>query len=434
MKSGEDKTEKRGGELIAAADFGGGAVRVLVAETLEGGGFRLTGAGEAASDGVKEGRVVNMEKAVAALKNALQEAEIMSHRRLMSVWASITGEQIISINATGSTVVADPDGVSVSDIRQVKQMAEAELAGLAARQSEESEVSRSARRVIATLEREYELDGQKGVQKPLGMSGNKLSGEMHLILAPTNALADWEKCLLQCGVEIEEQFVFSALAAAKAVLTKDEKELGVCIADIGASTTDVAIFRRGLALQTFCEPLASGDIHRDIATMHHTSLESAEQAKKMIGLSDESQEMALLQKAGGGGESEESSAVVRDTIAHRVDEILEKIDAGLSRAVDSNGHHFSGSVVLTGDGSLLPGLEETAKKKLNSPVRIGRPLYRGEHHERVSSPRFAVAMGLLQHATEARAERAAARASLRPMDGVSSFFRKIFGSVRSDAE
>ncbi|MGI9306624.1 MAG: cell division protein FtsA [Gammaproteobacteria bacterium] len=386
------KQEKISGAVAAAVDFGNDAVRVFVAEMLDNGSFRLLGLGEAASDGISEGRVVDIEKAVAALQNALKEAEIMSRCKINSAWAAVAGEHISGRNAAGSTVLGDSSGVSVSDIKKVKQMACAEVA------------QQSGRRVIAVLERDYELDGHTGVQKPLGMTGHKLSGEMHLVLASANALADWEKCLLQCGVETEEQFVFSGLAAARAVLSEDEKQLGVCVADIGASTTDAAVFYRGAVEETFSLALASGDIHRDIAEMHHASLESAERAKRTIGLSGDDGEFVSLLEAGGGGESKQSLAVVRDTIAYRVEEILDAIREKIVR----DDKRLAAGIVLVGDGALLPGIAEAAKAKLNMPARIGMPLYRGPNHERVASPRFAAGMGLLEKGAAMRGENAAA--------------------------
>ena len=408
-----------GGALAAAVDFGGSGVRALAAEILPHGAFRLIGVGESASAGAEQGRVVHMEKAVAALQNALRESELMSRRKITSAWASVTGAHIDGINASGTTVVDDPEGVSESDISEVKRQAEAEAE------------HHNGKRVIATLERYYELGGHKGVQRPLGMSGSKLSGGMHLVLASVNALTDWEKCLLQSGVETESQFVFSALAAAPAVLTEDEKELGVCIADIGASTTDAAVFYRGAAAGVFCIPMASGDIHRDIAEVHHASLESAERAKKTIGLAGDSGEFVSLLEAGGGGESRQSLAVVRDTIAHRADEILETIGRRVDEIASQDGREgrrLAAGIVLVGDGALLPGLAEAASAKLGMPARIGYPLYRGANYENIASPRFAAAAGLLQTAALRREERAAAKGG-----GFRGWLSRVFGGRSPDS-
>ena len=421
MKNGEETT---GGALTAAVDFGGATARALAAETLPNRAIRIVGVGEAASAGVSEGRVVNMEKASAALQNALKEAEIMSRRKINSAWASVAGAHIAGIDAYGTTVVDDPEGVTQDDIKEVKRQAEAEAE------------NHNGKKVIATLERYYELGGHKGVQRPLGMSGSKLSGGMHLVLASVNALADWEKCLLQCGVETESQFVFSALAAAPAVLTEDEKQLGACVADIGASTTDVAVFHRGAVAGVFSFSMASDDIHRDIAEVHHASLESAERAKKTIGLAGDSGEFVSLLEAGGGGESRQSLAVVRDTIAHRADEILETIGRKVDEIMSGEsreGRRLAAGIVLVGDGALLPGLAAAASAKLGMPARVGRPLYRGENHETVASPRFAAALGLLQNAAAFREERDAAktggvwRASRR-------FLARMFGGRPPESE
>ena len=408
MKSGSEITG-----TVAAVDFGSNAVRVLVAELTAQQGIRLLGVGEEESKGIREGRVVNMEKAIETLSKAAKAADMMSHCKITSAWAAITGARILGVNKNGSTVIGDfASGVSVSDIHKVKEMARAEVANM------------SGMRVIATLDREYELDGHQGVQEPLGMSGHKLSGEMHLILASVNALADWEKCMLRCGMETEDQFVFAAQAAAHSVLTEDEKKLGVCVVDIGDATTDIAVFAGGVLVGTFSLPLASGDAHRDIAEMHHASLASAEQAKKTIGLEGEEGEFVSLLET-GGGESRQSIPVVRDTIAHRIDEILGMVGQKISE-VKKEGFRMPAGAVLVGDGSLLPGMVKIASEKLEMPARIGYPRYRGKHYELVSSPRFAVAMGLLEKAAIKRGEIAhSTNGGLQSLFG--GMWRKIFG-------
>lgn len=415
MKSSEEIAT---GAIAVAVDVGGATVRVLAAELLPHRAIRIVGIGEAESAGVGGGRIVNMEKAAGALQNALREAELMSRRKITKARASIAGDHIVGINASGTTVVDDPEGVSQEDINEVKRQAEAEAE------------HHNGKRVIATLPRYYELGGHKGVQRPLGMSGSKLSGGMHLVLASVNALADWEKCLLRSGVEITNQFVFSALAAAPAVLTEDEKELGVCLIDIGDSMTDVAVFHRGVTAGVFSFGIASGDIHRDIAEVHHASLESAEAAKKSIGLAGDEGEFVSLLDAGGGGESRESRAVVRDTIAHRVDEILETIQLKVAETLaDDEGREsrrLAAGAVFVGDGALLPGLARVAAAKLEMPARIGAPLYRGDHHESIASPRFAAATGLLHTAATDDEERADSGGGefTRTMH---NFFARIFG-------
>lgn len=386
MKNNEDKKSggpKRTGPALAAVDFGGAAARALVAEVLPDQSLRLLGVGEVPARGIREGRVVNIEEATATLGNAIKEAEIMSNYRVQSVWPAVSGEHLDGADASGSTVISEMS-VSMSDISKVKAMARAEVA------------HRPGIKVIATLDRDYQLDGQTGIHQPLGMSGHKLSGDVHLILASSNALSDMEKCLLQCGASIEQQFIFAGLAAAKSVLSKDEKQLGVCVADIGAGTTDVVVYSQGVVWQTFSFAMASDDIHSDIAHMHHASLDSAERAKKQIGVVGDGGEFISLFDAGGSGESRQSMPVVRDTISHRVDEILETIGEKLEPF--GGEHPLSGGLVLVGDGALLPGIAEAAAAKLNMPTRVGRPRYRGQNHEIVASPRFAVGIGLLEMA------------------------------------
>lgn len=400
---------KKNSASIAAADIGSGRIKVLAAEMLADKTLVLRGVGEAESAGVHEGKITDIDKSARAFEQALKEAEIMSECKIAALTVSLSGEHIRGREASGKTVIND-GVVTPSEVSHVRRIAGANLPDPNAK-------------VLAMLERHYDIDGHGGIFQPLGMTGRMLSGTMHLITASGNALANMEKCVVQAGGKIENNFVFSPLAAAEAVLTEDEKQLGVCVADIGAGTTDIVIYADGVVWQTAAFAIAGNDIRSDIAHMHHASLESSESAKCMIGVAEQSgEEFVSLSDASGSGENKVGRAVVRDTIGCRAEEIVGKVAEVIAR----HGRQLSAGVVLVGDTALMPGFVEAAGRQLGLPVRIGLPRYRGERHELVAKPRFAVAMGLLQGAASARRESMMSREEMPALEKITEFFRRLF--------
>ena len=368
--------------LVAAIDLGNDRFKALVAAALPDGGLALEGVGEKPAAGMRRGVVVDLEEVIAAAGDAVKEAEIMSRARVSEALVSISGAHIVGMETTGVAAVPDHE-VTASEVAKVRETAGAvRLEGGA--------------RMLHLLEREYRIDEQGGVRRPEGMTGSRLEGRMHLVLASANALANLEKCLLRIGAQPSE-IVFAGLAAADAALTEDEKKLGACVLDIGAGLTEIAAFRDGVVVKTAALEMAGRDMDNDVAQMFHTSLESAERAKKIAGARDEEGEPVAVSDAGGGGESRIGRQTLAQTVAARVEEILEKAQEHLEDAGP-----LPGGIVFCGDGALLPGLEEAAKAQLNMAARVGRPQYKGPNWEQVSRPRFAAGMGLLRRAAGAR--------------------------------
>ena len=197
---------------LTAVDIGSAKIKVLIADNLGDGSLSLCGFGEAPANGVREGLVVDIEKTAAALGNALKEAEIMSNRKIGPVTVAVSGENIEGITAKGSSVISD-DTVSVSEVNKVLEMSRTEV-------PDQKNV-----RILATLERGYEIDGQKGIMRPEGMTGRRLSGDVYLLFASHNALANMEKCILQAGAQVEGDFVFSALRRPNPFYPKTKKIL-----------------------------------------------------------------------------------------------------------------------------------------------------------------------------------------------------------------
>ena len=393
---------------LTVADIGSEKIKVLVADSLGDGALSLCGVGESQAKGVREGLVVDIEKAAVALGNALKEAEIMSKRTIDKVIIAVSGENVKGAVAKGSSVIND-SMVTVSNVNEVKKMARTEVP------------DKNDLRILETLERGYEIDGQKRIIRPEGMTGRRLSGEIYLLSASRNALANMEKCVSQAGVGIEGEFIFSPLAAAESILSEDEKDIGVCLVDIGSSISDLVIYSHGTVHDACVFNIAGDDITRDIAQMHHVSLEAAEDAKRKIGVisvgdeklvdldndngfaakaADDEQRYVSLGDASGFGMQKIGRSVVQDTIASRVDEIFEKIQEHtdqFSREERYSGR-LSAGLVLVGGSALLPGIVERAKSRFAMRVRMGVPRYRGEKHEIIANPRFAVGAGLLAKA------------------------------------
>lgn len=371
-------------EYPAAVDLGNNTIKVCVADRHADGSLHLLGVGECESSGIREGMITDIEKASAALKQAVKQAEYMSGCEITQVLPAISGEHIRGEIGEGSAVISD-NTVSVSDIAKVREMAGTAIAN-------------SERRLLATLDRDYEIDGQAGIRQPLEMAGRKLSGKMHLIAANIRALENFEKCINNAGIELVGQFVFSGLAAAGAVLSEDEMKLGVCLVDIGAETTELTIYANGNVFETKVLPYASGDIHHDVAHVHRASLKDAKRVKHELGIDEaqgQAQEHIVLSDVGDGNEMKIATAIVRDTMVCRVREIFEEVMETIHHFQESSGGKLSAGLVLVGDGALLPGLRSFIERELQLGVRIAKPRYRGEKYELVEYPRFAVAVGLL---------------------------------------
>ena len=193
------------------------------------------------------------------------------------------------------------------------------------------------------------------------MTGRRLSGDVYLLFASHNALANMEKCILQAGAQVEGDLFFRLWAAAESVLSEDEKDLGVCLVDIGASISEIVIFSQGTVRDACAIPIAGDDIRNDIAHMHHVSLGAAERAKCQIGVAD-GDGFIDLGDASGIGDNKVGRSVVCDTIIHRVDEILERVQQRIDNFTRDE-THLSAGLVLVGDGALLPGIVELAKKR-----------------------------------------------------------------------
>jgi cell division protein FtsA len=369
-------------DLIVGLDIGTSKIVALVAEALPEGGINIIGMGNAPSRGLKKGVVVDIEATVAAIQRALEEAELMANCKITQVYTGITGSHIKAQNSSGMLPIRDRE-VSQADKERVIEIARA--LNIPADQQ-----------VLHVLPQEFIIDGQDGVREPLGMSGVRLEVKVHIITGAVSAAQNIVKCVRRCGLEVQD-LVLQPLASSKAVLNDDEKDLGVCLVDIGGGTTDIAIYTRGAIQHVAVIPIAGDQVTNDIAMTLRTPTREAEDLKIQHGVAlrqlADPKEMIEVPGIGERGPKMLSKQLLSEVIEPRAEELFSLVQAELRRSGFEE--QISSGIVLTGGTSQMRGMVELAEEVFHMPVRIGIPEYLGGLSERVRNPRFATSVGLL---------------------------------------
>ncbi len=370
--------------LFVGLDIGTSKIVAIVGQ-LDGDRLDVIGLGQAESDGLKKGVVVNIDSTVASIQKALEEAELMADCKIASVWTGIAGSHIRSFNSSGMVAIKEKE-VSQADMDRVIETATA--------------VSIPAdQQVLHVLPQEFIIDGQEDVRQPLGMSCVRLEVRVHIVTGAVSAAQNIVKCIRRCGLEVQE-LMLQPLASSLAVLTDDERELGVALVDIGGGTTDIAIFACGAIRHTAVIPIAGDQITNDIAMALRTPTKDAEEIKCRHGVAKQTLvdptagfEVPGLGDRGPRMLSQQSLAAV---IEPRVEELFSLV----SQVIRESGFEelLSGGVVLTGGSAQLPGMVELGEDVFLKQVRVAKPSYRGSLADVVGSPRYATAMGLLEQA------------------------------------
>jgi cell division protein FtsA len=375
-------------DLVVGLDIGTAKVMVVVAEVLPGGELKLAGLGIAPSNGLKRGVVVNIDATVQSIQQALKEAELMADCKISRVYTGITGSHIRGINSSGMVAVKDKE-VTPADVARVVETARA------------INIS-SDQRLLLVEPQEFVIDGQD-VKEPIGMSGMRLEAKVHIVTGAQSAAENIIKCVRRCGLEVD-QLMLNPLASSQAVLTEDERELGVVLVDIGAGTTDVAIFTNGAIRHTAVIPIAGDLITSDIAMALRTPTKDAEDikvengyAKQLLADPDTQVEVPGL---GDRGPRLLSKQALAGVIEPRVEEIFSLVQ----QVVRESGYEevLSSGVVLTGGSAVMPGMIELGEDIFLKPVRRGIPKYSSALSDMVAQPRAATVMGLLEEARFAR--------------------------------
>ena len=375
-------------DLVVALDIGTAKVMVVVAEVLPGGELKLAGLGLAPSNGLKRGVVVNIETTVQSIQQALKEAELMADCKITRVYTGITGSHIRGFNSSGMVAIKDRE-VSAADIARVVETAKA------------INIS-TDQRLLLVEPQEFVIDGQD-VKEPIGMSGIRLEAKVHIVTGAQSAAENIIKCVRRCGLEVE-QLMLNPLASSLSVLTEDERELGVALVDIGAGTTDVAIFTNGAIRHTSVIPIAGDLITSDIAMALRTPTKDAEDikvesgyAKQLLADPDSQVEVPGL---GDRGPRMLSRQALAGVIEPRVEEIFSLVH----QVMRESGFEemLSSGIVLTGGSCVMPGMVELGEDIFLKPVRRGFPKYSGALSDMVAQARAATVMGLLEEARLAR--------------------------------
>lgn len=375
-------------DLVVGLDIGTAKVMVVVAEVLPNGELKLAGLGVAPSNGLKRGVVVNIDATVQSIQQALKEAELMADCKIGRVYTGITGSHIRGINSSGMVAVKDKE-VTPADVARVVETARA------------INIS-SDQRLLLVEPQEFVIDGQD-VKEPIGMSGMRLEAKVHIVTGAQSAAENIIKCVRRCGLEVD-QLMLNPLASSQAVLTEDERELGVCLVDIGAGTTDVAIFTNGAIRHTAVIPIAGDLITSDIAMALRTPTKDAEDIKVESGyakqLLADPESQVEVPGLGDRGPRMLSQQALAGVIEPRIEEIFSLVQ----QVIRESGYEevLSSGIVLTGGSAVMPGMVELGEDIFLKPVRRGIPKYSSALSDMVAQPRAATVMGLLEEARFAR--------------------------------
>ncbi|GAB3493109.1 cell division protein FtsA [Curvibacter fontanus] len=375
-------------DLVVGLDIGTAKVMVVVAEVLPGGELKLAGLGVAPSNGLKRGVVVNIDATVHSIQQALKEAELMADCKITRVYTGITGSHIRGINSSGMVAVKDRE-VSGADVARVVETAKA------------INIS-TDQRLLLVEPQEFIIDGQD-VREPIGMSGIRLEAKVHIVTGAQSAAENIIKCVRRCGLEVE-QLMLNPLASSLSVLTDDEKELGVACVDIGAGTTDVAVFTGGAIRYTSVIPIAGDLITSDIAMALRTPTKDAEDIKVESGFAKQLLADPDVQVEVPGLGDRGPRMLSRQALAGVIEPRIEEIFSLVQQVLRDSGCEevLSSGIVLTGGSSIMPGMIELGEDIFLKPVRRGLPKYSGALSDMVGQPRAATVMGLLEEARLAR--------------------------------
>ncbi len=383
-------------ELLVGLDIGTSKVVAIVAQLLPDGRLDVVGMGSHESRGLKRGVVVNIESTVNAIQRALEEAELMADCKISQVYTCIAGSHIRSFNSDGMTPIRDKE-VTQMDIDRVLETARAMNIP-------------TDQQILHVLPQEYLVDGQEDVREPLGMSGVRLEVKVHIVTGAVSAAQNIIKCVRRCGLDVSD-LILQPLASAQAVLTADEKDLGVAVVDIGGGTTDIAVFTQGAIRHTAVIPVAGDQVTSDIAHALRTSLKDAEDIKirhgcalrQLAGVHD----MLEVPGVGDRPPRQMSRQLLAEVIEPRVLELYEMVQAELRRS----GYEelLRSGIVITGGAAGMAGMVELGEEVLHMPVRLGLPEYAGGLSDVVRNPRYATGVGLLLSGLEQEGPRPAGR-------------------------
>ena len=379
---------KQDKNLIVGLDIGTSKVVAIVGEVLPDGTIEVVGLGSHPSRGLKKGVVVNIESTVQSIQRAVEEAELMAGCQIQSVYAGIAGGHIRSLNSHGIVAIKDHE-VSAGDLARVID------AGRATPIPPDQKIP-------PILPQEFIIGGQEGIREPIGMSGVRLEARVHMVTGAVSAAQNIVKCVKRCGLDVDD-VILQQLASSYAVLAEDEKELGVCLCDIGGGTTDIAVFTHGAIHHSAVIPIAGDQVTNDIAVALRTPTHHAEdlKIKYACALTQLASPNETIEVPRGGARP--PRRLERQTLAEvvepRYEELFSLVQAELKRSGFES--MIAAGLVLTGGGAKMEGAIELAEEVFNMPVRLGTPQYVSGLIDVVRNPIYATGVGLLLFGNQA---------------------------------
>ncbi len=386
-------TTENESKQIVGLDIGTSKVVAVVGQVVPDGGIEVIGIGSHSSRGLRRGVVVNIESTVQSIQRAVEEAELMAGCTIESVYAGIAGRHIRSLNSHGIVAIRDRE-VQPMDLERVLDAAQAMP-------------NQDGQRILHVLPQEYAIDNHMGVREPLGMSGVRLEAKVHLVKCSPNASRDIEKCIAHCGLTAKA-LVLEQWASSYSILSDDERDLGVCLVDIGAGTSDIAIFTGGAIRHTSVIPIAGDQVTKDIAMALRTPTQSAEEIKikYACALSQLAQTYETIPVPGVGDRPDRELS--RQTLAEVVEARYAELFTLIQKELRGSGYEdlIAAGVVLTGGASKMEGVVELAEEIFHMPVSVGSPTNVTGLRDIVKNPIYATGVGLLMYGREREEEQA----------------------------
>ncbi|CBL44258.1 Cell division protein [gamma proteobacterium HdN1] len=369
-------------KMIVGLDIGTAKVVAIVGVMNELGNIEIIGLGSAPSRGLKKGVVIDIESTVYSIQRAIEEAELMAGVQIHSVSVGIAGSHIKSQNSYGIVAIRDRE-VSPADLERVIEAAQAVA-------------TPEDQKVLHILPQEYVIDSQDGIKEPMGMSGVRLEARVHLVNCAANAAMNIERCIQRCGLHVENM-VLEQLASSYAVLTEDERELGVCLVDVGGGTTDIAVFTQGAIRHTAVIPIAGDQVTSDIAMALRTPTEHANEIKIKYACAlaqlARPDEIIKVPSVGDRPARQLSRQALAEVVEPRYDELFTMVQTELRRSGFED--VVAAGIVLTGGSSKMEGAVELAEEIFHMPVRLASPQGVTGMSEQIRNPIYSTAVGLL---------------------------------------
>jgi cell division protein FtsA len=396
-------------DLIVGLDIGTAQIKAVVGEITADDKLSIVGVGTHVSRGMDKGGVNDLNLVVQAVQRAIDEAELMADCRVSSVYLGITGKHIRCQNESGMVPINDTE-VTTDDVANVIHAAK-------------SVPISAERRMLHVLPQEFSVDMQEGIKSPVGMSGVRMEAKAHIVTCANDMAKNIEKCVERCGLQVD-QLIFTALASSFAVLTEDEKELGVCVVDMGGGTIDLAIYTNGALRHTAVIPVAGNQVTSDIAKIFRTPISHAEEIKVQYACALRSmvgkEESIEVPSVGGRPARSMSRHTLAEVVEPRYQELFELV----LEEIRSSGleEQIAAGVVLTGGTAKMEGAVEFAEDIFQMPVRVGQPMHVTGLKEYVQDPAYASVVGLLLYGKDARNQQ---KKSADARDSVSSFVKRI---------